>query len=92
MPPAKISDLQGVFTNFISYALGFAGIVLFVMLIIGGVKYITSGGDPKSTEGAKNTITYALLGLGLILVAFLILQLIKAITGANVTEFRVTQP
>lgn len=89
--PASIADLQKVFQSTVSAIIALAGIALFVMLVVGGVKYITSGGDPKATEGAKNTITYAIGGLVLILVSYLILVVIKAITGVNVTEFKVVQ-
>lgn len=89
MEPAKISDLATVFENVVKYALGFAGIVLFILLIMGGFKYITSGGDPKAVEGAKKTLTSAIIGLVLILVSYLILVLITNITGVDVTKFNV---
>jgi len=92
MPPATISGLELVFVNVVRAALGFAGIVLFILLLVGGIKYITSGGDPKATEGAQKTITYAIGGLALILLSYLILVLIKTITGVDVTQFVVTQP
>jgi hypothetical protein len=87
--PATIGDLQQVFQNVVSALIALAGIALFVMLVVGGVKYITSGGDPKATEGAKNTITYAIGGLVLILVSYLILVIIQAITGVKVTQFKI---
>lgn len=90
--PATIGDFQKVFQSLVSALIALAGIALFVMLVVGGVKYITSGGDPKATEGAKNTITYAIGGLVLILVSYLILVVIKAITGVNVTEFKILGP
>ncbi len=89
---AKISDLGLMFEKVVGYALGLAGIVLFVLLLIGGFKYITSGGDPKAVESAKGTLTHAILGLVIILGAYLILVLIKALTGADVTNFSVTLP
>jgi hypothetical protein len=87
---ATIKDLELVFGNVIKAALGFAGIVLFILLLSGGFKYITSGGDPKATEGAQKTITYAIIGLVLILLSYLILVLIKTITGVDVTQFKIT--
>lgn len=88
--PAKISDLETVFGNVVRAALGFAGIVLFILLLVGGFKYITSGGDPKAAEGAKKTLTYAIGGLVLILLSYLILVLIYKITGVDVTQFNIT--
>lgn len=92
MQPATIADLENVFANVVRASLGFAGIALFVLLVVGGLKYIFSGGDPKNVEGAQKTITYAIGGLLLVLVSYLILVLIKTITGVNVTEFKITQP
>jgi hypothetical protein len=89
---ATINNLGCVFANVVKYALGFAAIVLFVLLISAGFKFITSGGDPKAVEGAKKTLTYAIIGLVIILVSFLILVLISTITGVSVTNFTVVQP
>lgn len=92
MAPAKLSDLEVVFGNVVKAALGFAGIALFVLLIIGGLKYVFSGGDPKGVDAAQKTITYAIGGLVLVLLSYLILVLIKTITGVDVTQFKITQP
>jgi len=83
--------LESLFGNVVGVALGFGGIILFVLLLIGGLKYITAGGDPKGIESAKKTITYAIFGIVLLALAFLILQLIQNLTGAPVTEFKISQ-
>lgn len=88
---ARLEDLECVFQNIVQIILGFAGITLFFLLIIGGFKYITSGGDPKGVESAKKTLTYAIGGMILILLAFLILVFIKQFTGVDVTEFKIYQ-
>lgn len=89
---ATFKYLETIFSNVVSAAIALAGIVLFVMFLIGGFRYITSGGDPKATEAARGTLTHAVMGLVVILLAFLILQLIKTITGVDVTTFKITQP
>jgi hypothetical protein len=86
---ATIADLGSVIERVVGYALGLAGIVLFILLIIGGFNFITSGGDPKAAEGAKKTITSAIIGLIVILISYLILVIIKNITGVDVTQFNV---
>lgn len=91
MPP-RLSDLEKIFTNIVQVLLGLAGIVLFVLILMGGLKYITSGGDPKAIEGAQKTITYAVGGLIVILFSYLILVLIANITGVDVnalTQFKI---
>jgi hypothetical protein len=47
------------------------------MLIIGGFRYVVSGGDSTAVQGAKNTILYALVG---IVVAFLAFAAVNFIT------------
>lgn len=90
--PANLGQLNDLFSNAVKAIIALAGIILFVMLIIGGVKYITSGGDPKAAEGAKHTITYAVGGLILILLSYLILYIIGQVTGAtNITNFNIIQ-
>jgi len=86
---ATIQGLEGLFSNVVSVILGFGGIVLFVLLIVGGFNYLTSGGDPKKIEGAKATLTYAIIGIVVLVLAFLIIRLIETLTGAKVTEFQI---
>ena len=87
--PAKLSDLEKVFENVVGVALGLAGIVLFVMLLIGGFRYITAGGDPKGIEGAKKTLTFAIAGMVLVALSFLLLNFIAGFTGADITNFKI---
>jgi glucose uptake protein GlcU len=89
---ATINNFGCLFERIVSYALGFAGIVLFILLIVGGFKFITSGGDPKAVEGARKTLTSAIAGLVIILVSYLILVLITNITDVDVTQFKISLP
>jgi len=75
--------LEAVFKNIVTLVVSTVSLVLFIMLIIGGFKYLTSGGDPKATESAKNTMTYAILGLIAIVASYLILRLIATLTGVT---------
>ena len=91
-PPAKLSDLENIFTNVVQAILAFAGVVLFILILLGGLKYITSAGDPKAMEGAQKTITYAIGGLIVILISYIILVFIAKVTGidANIlTQFKI---
>ncbi len=85
-----ISCLGFVFANVVRTLLGLAGLGFFILLLVGGFKYITAGGDPKAIDSAQKTLTYAVIGLVVILLSFLILVLIRTITGVDVTQFKVT--
>ena len=84
---ATLNELNIVFENILTAVLSLAGIVLFLMFLVGGFKYLTAGGDPKKTESAKATLTQAIIGIVLIAAAYLLLVIIEAVTGAKVTEF-----
>lgn len=89
-----LNCIPAVFISLINTALLFAGIVAVVMIILGGIKFITSGGDPKQVEGARNTLTWAIVGLIVILLSFAILNFIGVITGASniITQFGFPTP
>jgi type IV secretory pathway VirB2 component (pilin) len=61
----KVNDAVRLALNLFSAVVG---IIAVVMIIVGGIKYITSGGDSGNVTSAKNTILYAIVG---IVVAFL---------------------
>lgn len=88
---ATLKDLEILFGNVIEIMLGIAAVVLFVLLLSSGLKFITSGGDPKALEGAKKTLTYAIGGFIAIVISYLVLVLIKEITGVDVTVFKIVQ-
>lgn len=54
------------------------GIVSVIMIIIGGLKYITSGGEGANITGAKNTIMYAIIGLIVVALAQVIVKFVLA--------------
>lgn len=84
---ATIGSLVPLFKNAVSGITAFAGIVLFIVLVMAGFTFLFSGGDAKQLEKAKHTFTYALIGMIVIVCAFLIIQLIGMFTDASVTEF-----
>lgn len=52
------------------------GVVAVIMIIIGGLRYITSGGDSNNTSAAKNTILYAIIGLVVVAMAQVIVRFV----------------
>jgi hypothetical protein len=90
--PAQLSGLETVFGNVVTSLLALGGIVLFLMLLSSGFKYLTSGGDPKAAEGAQKTFTYAIGGLVMLAGSYIILKIISQFTGAtNILNFTITK-
>lgn len=52
------------------------GIVAVIMIVFGGFRYITSGGDSTKVGSAKNTIIYAIVGLVIVAFAQFIVQFV----------------
>jgi hypothetical protein len=71
--PKKLSDTIATVINIISV---FGGALAVVMIIIGGFRYITSGGSAEGTKGARQTIIYAIVGLVIIAVAQIIVHFV----------------
>lgn len=80
---ATLSCITPLFGLLVRAALLFSGGTALVFLIWGGIKFITSGGDPKQAGAARQTITYALIGLILILSSFFIINFLSYLTGVN---------
>ena len=83
--PAEISDIVGILANIIRLLAPAAAIAVFVMILVAGFQFLTSGGDPKAVAAARTTLTYAILGVILVVVVWLILTLIEAVTDVKVT-------
>lgn len=63
----KINVILDFAVNFLLYASG--GIAVF-LLVLGGIRYITSLGNQERMEGAKKTILYAVIGLAAVILAY----------------------
>ena len=85
---ATIKGFECLFANILQVITTIAGLSFFIMFIIGGFKYLTSGGDPKKTASASSTLNMSFIGLIGVIVSWLILLFIKQFTGVNVTEFK----
>lgn len=56
----SVTGLIATAINILSWIVGVAAVI---MLLVGGFRYVTSGGDANSISAAKNTILYAIIGL-----------------------------
>jgi hypothetical protein len=61
------------------------GIIAVVMVIVGGLKYITSGGDSNKVGSAKNTLLYAIIGLIIVVMAQIIIHFVIHEVNSNTT-------
>jgi FtsH-binding integral membrane protein len=59
-------------TNIVNTLITAAAVLAVIFLVLGGIRYITSNGDPGRTAQAKQTLTYAIIGLIIAIMARLI--------------------
>lgn len=63
----------------IPVTLGIGGMLTVIFIIISGIQFITSGGDPKGAAAAKDRLVYAIIGFIVLALAFAALQIIDRI-------------
>ena len=67
------TPLFQIITNVLLFIIGAVSVI---MLVIGGIRYVVSGGDQKAVTDAKNTILYAVIGLVVALMAYAIVNFV----------------
>jgi len=75
------TSIGSVLTSVLNLIMLVAAILVFLYLILGGIEWITSGGDKGKTEGARNKITAAIVGLIILAASYALLQLALSVLG-----------
>lgn len=79
--------IDAIITQAINILSLVVGVTAVVMIIIGGFRYITSGGDSGNVTSAKNTILYAIIGLVVVALAQVIVRFVvlraTTVAGGN---------
>lgn len=73
---ADDEGLNALIAKVINIVSVIVAIVAVIMIIVGGFKYIASGGDSGKVTGAKNTILYAVIGLIIVAVAQFVVKFV----------------
>src|SRR3989344_2043928 len=81
VPFFNIGSLLG---QVFAFVLITASILLFLYLILGGVQWMTGGGDKVATQAAKDRLTAALVGILIILSVYGVMKIVEAAFGINV--------
>ena len=68
-----------ILSQILPIVLGLAGFITVIMIVISGIQFITSSGNPEAAAAAKNRLVYAIIGFVVIILAFAILQIIDAV-------------
>lgn len=78
---AYFSRLISVFIS----AILISGTIIFLfMFLLGGIRYITAGGDKANTEAARGMLSNAIIGLVIMFATWAIIALIENVFGVGI--------
>jgi hypothetical protein len=67
-------SLTQIALNFLNFLLAIIGVLTLIMLIIGGIMYLTSAGDEERINTAKKIVTYSIIGIFISLASLVIVR------------------
>jgi hypothetical protein len=73
--------LNSVIDNLRNWIVGFLAALATLFLTIGGVRYLTAGGDPGQVEKAKTALKSAAIGYALAILAPLLVSILASVVG-----------
>lgn len=88
----KIGDVGQLISALVGTLLIIAALLAFFFLIMGGIQWITSGGDKAGMEAARNKITHAIVGLIIVGAAWAIMILVQNFLGVSIIGGTLTFP
>jgi hypothetical protein len=74
-------NIDGIIADILNIISLIAGFIAVVMIIVGGFRYVVSGGNDQAVAGAKNTILYALIGVVVLILAQAIVHFVLGQSG-----------
>lgn len=75
-PDFAFGSLPPVINRFLPVVLTIAGFITVIIIIISGIEFITSSGNPEAAGKARSRLTYAIIGFIVILLSFAALQIV----------------
>lgn len=80
----QITDFGKLISAAVGTLMIIAALLAFFYLILGGIQWITSGGDKAGMETARNKITHAIVGLIIVGAAWAIMLLVQNFLGIKI--------
>jgi len=72
----------------LSNAIALAGIILLILLVLGGIGYISGAGqnNPQRAAQGKAAITAAIIGFVIIFASYWIIEAVEVLTGLDILD------
>ena len=81
---SQMSQVGAVIGGLLPYIYVVAGLLMLLMLIIGGITLMTSGGDPAKTKDGYGKITAGVVGFLIIFVSYFVVQILEVVLGFKI--------
>ncbi len=78
------NSIGSIVNLFLPATLTIAGLILFVMLVMGGFTMMTGAADKEAQEKGKKMITSALIGFFVVFLSYWIAQILQVIFQINI--------
>jgi hypothetical protein len=78
----NISQVESFIKSVITAIAGIAGLIATGFFVVGGLRYITSSGNPQNLEKAKRTIMYSAGGLAITIGAFVLSNIVTDLANS----------
>ena len=75
------SDIRDVVVNIVNWVLGILALAAVIMVIYGGIRWMTAGGNEENITIAKKILSAAIIGLIIVLLAWAITTFLFSIFG-----------
>lgn len=75
-PGLNTTNLTSVVVNITNWVLGFVTVIAVLMLIWGGINYLTAAGDESQIDTAKHIITYSIIGLVVVGISYAVVNVV----------------
>lgn len=82
-----ISSLADIISIVLPIIIGLGGIILFFVLVLGGIGIMTSAGNPEKLKAASAKITSSLIGFVLLALSYVIINFVSKIFGLGTGLF-----
>lgn len=82
--PSKIADIGTLLNIIFPLVMVGGALLLLLMLMVGGFRWVTAGDNPESVKKAQQTLTFAVFGLLVVFLSYLGVKLLGYILNINV--------
>jgi hypothetical protein len=80
----QLSTPGGIISRVLDFAFPLAGMILFVMIVIGGLQMLTSAGNDKGLQAGQQRVTMAVVGFLLLFASYWIAQILQELLNIQI--------